>query len=481
MIETLDPLLGDPSLTPEQRYEAHLHKGNALARLARLDEAKKEWMAAMALRARWQIATSNLATLLMVDRDLKGAATVIEDGLSENPRDAGLIDLKGNLSAAKGDWQAAIELHREAFRLKPRPETLLNEWAARARVGPAVTEEEVAKARKQFPNDRGLALYWANRLLDRFQEQHDDGLLDEIRALLEPHLEEVVPGYRSWTRGDAPPVVFAIDREWASCALNTYSATWHWRRNPAEADRLLSLALEYGQSEVVLASAALAAFIMGDLPRAAAGYEAAERAGLANAEMWAQRGTIEARLFFETGDPRHEQRAREQWLKAAEVNPDFFNNLGLLAAAAGDREGAAAYCERALAANPNHTVALCNLARFRALDAADLLSRGKALEQRFPGDPQVACLLGEAYQGQGLWGEAFAHFDRAIELSGPNVMLLEQAYVLAAESRYRQLDSLVGAEAALRYVRQGLRRVPGSDRLKQVAHNLETLIAKHST
>lgn len=480
VIDTLDPLLGDLSLTPEQRYEAHLHKGNALARVDRLAEAKREWKAAKALPVKWAVATSNLATfLLMVDGDLEGAATLIDDGLRESPRDAALIDIKGNLAAAKEDWEAAGKLHEEAFRLIPRPETLLNLWAARERCGQVIAEEEVTKAREQFPDDRGVALYQANRLLERFQAGHEDQLLDEIRALLEPHLDRVVPGYRAWKRGDPPLPVFAIDRDWAACALNTYSAAWHWRRRPVEADRLLSLALHYGQSGVVLASAALAAFNVGDLPRAAGGYAAAEQAGFGNAEMWLLSGTVEFRLFFETGDPRHTERAREQWLKSAAINPDAFNNLGQLAAATGDRERAIAYLEQALAANPDHTVAHCNLARFRAAGAGDLLHRAQALELRFPDDPQVAVLLGEIHYSQGRWGEAFAHFDRAIQLSGPNTMLLEHACIIAAEARFRQLDSPAGAEVVLKFVRAGLQRVPGSERLKYVAHQLEKLIAQH--
>jgi tetratricopeptide (TPR) repeat protein len=143
----------------------------------------------------------------------------------------------------------------------------------------------------------------------------------------------------------------------------------------------------------------------------------------------------------------------------------------------GNREAALATVARAIAANPDNTVALCNQILFGANDGSDdhrlrVLKEAKALEVRYPQDLHVAHLLGNAHYDLGQWDQARLHYGRVIEGAGPNAFLLEMTYPRAITCEKRYFGGDTGAAAALDMAIRATRRLPRSTEVSELLGRL---------
>ena len=148
--------------------------------------------------------------------------------------------------------------------------------------------------------------------------------------------------------------------------------------------------------------------------------------------------------------------ATEHLEKAIEIYPQYaraWNNLGVVRMRVGDKQGARAAWEQAIAADDKLSVAYLNLARLaisekRPVDAEELLRKGLVTE---PDDPSALLLMSTANAMRGDWADALANARRVRTESDPKKFA--EAHRIAGEALTelgQPEDALVEYEAYLR-------------------------------
>ncbi|HSB26945.1 MAG TPA: tetratricopeptide repeat protein, partial [Pyrinomonadaceae bacterium] len=96
--------------------EAEFQRGNALASLARLDEAEAAFRRAILLKKNWALPYSALgAVLLRRDRD-GDAATILGQALALDPNDNVALRMLSGIRLRAGDAKEALDLAKRATR-----------------------------------------------------------------------------------------------------------------------------------------------------------------------------------------------------------------------------------------------------------------------------------------------------------------------------------------------------------------------------
>jgi Flp pilus assembly protein TadD len=179
----------------------------------------------------------------------------------------------------------------------------------------------------------------------------------------------------------------------------------------------------------------------GDFERAIEEYRVAAESGVNDPRIFLNLGNS----LMKTG--RYDE-AREEYLKTLRIAPDFEsavrNNLGILAAHQGDWPVAIREFEASLAANPENTGALSNLASAylssgRFDDAVVAFRR--ALLRPDANEAQLRRSLGMAYYESGLLEEAEVELSEALKLDPRDLIaLLTIAKVCAETGRDRDAE-----------------------------------------
>jgi tetratricopeptide (TPR) repeat protein len=456
----LRSVLGQGGLTKLQEFEAYTHLGNVVFRTGGMGEAKEAWGRAIALAVPNQTPAANLATALLIcERRTAEARQVVDRGLGVEPGSAALLNVKGLLEWDAGRTAEAMELFARAHAIEDRPEFLLNQWNLRSETeGWKPDDQEVGKAIDRYPGHKELLLMFANQMLDRFQATHEQIHLQKAgEALAKAFPTDLALVEKARQRSAVSP----LDWEWMACALNTMAAIVYWQGDLDRASSLTQLALVFEDNAMFHFTAGQVAVSLGRLDEAVGSFEKAVSLGFDRPDLWCQLGNAHYVLFRRNGAQERWQAAAAAYERGARENPSIFVNLGQLCWDVGDRDGARRYLSRALDANPKDPIARCNALLYSTNgDPAQVLAGMGPIESDNPTHPTVLTVIGESHHHLGSWDKAYAYFVRAIEAAGPNSLLLEQIYPLAAIALKRSMGGEKGALAAMEFLLKGAGRLP---------------------
>jgi tetratricopeptide (TPR) repeat protein len=127
-------------------------------------------------------ARTRLAMLLLARQDVKGATTLVDEVLKENPRDNDALTLRGNMALSRGDAPSAIADLRSVLRDQPNSAPVLRALA-RAHLQnnePALAEETLRTAAQANSSDKSVRMELAQLLTQSGRPEQARPVLEQL-------------------------------------------------------------------------------------------------------------------------------------------------------------------------------------------------------------------------------------------------------------------------------------------------------------